>query len=400
MAEAENFYDVGGRKFDNNESSKPKSRPKGNGGGDKDQGEKNDEGLRASQGGVEEKASNGLMFVDIIVAGRGLNALVDTGASDLFMSEEMAKELGLKIEKDSGRIKTVNSESIPITGMAKGVKIKLGQWTGKATIKVIPLDDYDFVVGLNLLDRLNADIHPSENYMTIFVSNQRYMGEISKEVERLLKSFQDVMPVELPKRLPPKKEVDHKIELLPNAELPVRALYQMAPPELEELRKPSKAPFGAPVLFQKKHDGSLRMCIDYRALNKITLKNRYPITLIAYLFDQLGNARWFTKLDLRSGYHQVRVAEGDEPKTACVTRYESFEFLVMPFGLTNAPATFCTLMNKVLQPFLDRFVVVYLDDLVVYSKTLEEHVGHLGEVFQTLRENELYVKREKCSFAK
>ncbi|KAG8474539.1 hypothetical protein CXB51_031372 [Gossypium anomalum] len=142
------------------------------------------------------------------------------------------------------------------------------------------------------------------------------------------------------------------------------------------------------------------MCIDYRALNKITIKNRYPIPLIADLFDQLGNARWFTKLDLRSGYHQVRVAEGDEPKTACVTRYGSFEFLVMPFRLTNAPATFYTLMNKVLQPFLDHFVVVYPDDIVVYSKTLEEHVGHLGEVFQTLRENKLYVKREKCSFAK
>ncbi|KAK5833777.1 hypothetical protein PVK06_017635 [Gossypium arboreum] len=185
----------------------------------------------------------------------------------------------------------------------------------------------------------------------------------------------------------------------------------MAPPKLEELRKqlielldvgfirPSKAQFGAPVLFQKKHDGSLRMCIDYRALNKITIKNRYPIPLIADLFDQLGNTRWFTKLDLRSGYHQVRIAEGDEPKTACATRYGSFEFLVMPFGLTNTPTIFCTLMNKVLQPFLDRFVVVYLDDIVVYSKTLEEHVGHLGEVFQTLRENELYVKKEKCSFA-
>ncbi|KAK5785550.1 hypothetical protein PVK06_040146 [Gossypium arboreum] len=504
MAKAESFYDFGGRKFDNNDSSKPKSRPKDNGGGNNDQREKNDEGPKSSQGkpwdrkgpmkcflcqgphrmsvcpkkaafhameareeveddtkslnsilgGVEEKSSNGLIFVDIIVAGRRLNALVDTGASDLFMSKEMAKELGLKIEEDSGRIKTVNSESIPITGVAKGVELKLGEWTGKATIKVIPLDDYNFVVGLSLLDRLNVDIHPSENYMTISDANQRYMvrmkrkgsmegktlsaiqfakgvrrNEVSylstlrdnmgdkfevkipKEVERLLKSFQDVMPIELPKRLPPKREVDHKIELLPNTEPPARAPYRMAPSELEELWKqliellddgfirPSKASFDAPVLFQKKHDGSLRMCIDYRALNKITIKNRYPIPLIADLFDQLSSARWFTKLDLRSGYHQVRIAEGDEPKTACVTRYGFFEFLVMPFGLTNAPATFCTLMNKVLQPFLDRFVVVYLDDIVVYSKTLEEHVGHLGEVFQTLRENKLYVKKEKCSFA-
>ncbi|RVW79075.1 Transposon Tf2-12 polyprotein [Vitis vinifera] len=164
---------------------------------------------------------------------------------------------------------------------------------------------------------------------------------------------------------------------------------RMALPELEELRRqlkelldarfiqPSKAPYGAPVLFQKKHDGSLRMCIDYRALNKVMVKNKYPIPLIADLFDQLGKARYFTKLDLRSGYYQVRIAEGDEPKTTCVTRYGSYEFLVMPFGLTNALATFCTLMSKIFHPYLDKFVV-----------------------FKILRQNELYVKKEKCSFAK
>ena len=122
--------------------------------------------------------------------------------------------------------------------------------------------------------------------------------------------------------------------------------------------RPSKAPFGAPILFQRKHDGSLRLCIDYRALNKLTVKNKYPIPLIADLFDQLGEARWFTKLDLRSGYYQVRIAEGDGPKIACVMHYSSYEFLVMPFGLTNAPTNFCTLMDKVLQPFLDHFMVV------------------------------------------
>ncbi|RVW63223.1 Transposon Tf2-2 polyprotein [Vitis vinifera] len=142
------------------------------------------------------------------------------------------------------------------------------------------------------------------------------------------------------------------------------------------------------------------MCIDYRALNKVTVKNKYPIPLIADLFDQLGRVRYFTKLDLRSSYYQVRIAEGDEPKTTCVTRYGSYEFLVMPFGLTNAPATFCTLMNKIFHPYLDKFVVVYLDDIVIYSNTLKEHVEHLRKVFKILRQNELYVKKEKCSFAK
>nr|CAD1838500.1 unnamed protein product [Ananas comosus var. bracteatus] len=143
----------------------------------------------------------------------------------------------------------------------------------------------------------------------------------------------------------------------------------------------------------------LRLCVDYRALNKATIKNKYPIPLIADLFDQLGKARYFSKLDLRSGYWQVRIAEGDEAKTTCVTRYGAFEFLVMPFGLTNAPATFCTLMNNLFHDHLDKFVVIYLDDIVVYSKTLEEHVEHLRIVFQTLKEHSLYVKKEKCYFA-
>ena len=156
--------------------------------------------------------------------------------------------------------------------------------------------------------------------------------------------------------------------------------------------QPSRAPFGAPVLFQKKHDGSLRMCVDYRALNKVTIKNKYLIPLAVELFDRLAKARYFTKLNLGSGYWQVRIAEGDEAKTTCVTRYGSYEFLVMPFGLTNAPATFCNLMNDVLFDYLDAFVVVYLDDIVVYNQTLKEHEMHLKKVFQRLREHKLYVK--------
>ena len=141
------------------------------------------------------------------------------------------------------------------------------------------------------------------------------------------------------------------------------------------------------------------MCVDYRALNKVTIKNKYLIPLAAKLFNRLSKAKYFTKLDLRSGYWQVRAAEGDKAKTTCVTRYGSFEFLVMPFGFTNAPATFCNLMNDVLFDFLDSFVVVYLDDIVIYNPTLEDHVVHLEMMFNRLRQNQLYVKREKCEFA-
>ncbi|OMO77547.1 reverse transcriptase [Corchorus capsularis] len=336
----------------------------------------------------KRRRKKGLMFVDIEVADHKVNALVDTGASDLFVSEGGAKKLGLKVDKGQGWIKTMNSKEVPTMGVAQGLELKLGAWSGKDNIEVIPLDDYDFVVGLDFLDRINALLVPFADCICILdPRSQCIVPAMEKEQAPL------------------------EIELVPNAQPPAKAPYRMAPPEFEELRKqlkelidagfihPSKAPYGAPVLFQKKHDGSLRLCIDYRALNKLTVKNKYPIPLIVDLFDQLGDARLFTKLDLRSGYYQVRIAEGDESKTACVTRYGSYEFLVMPFGLTNAPVTFCTLMNKVLHPFLDRFVVVYLDDIVVYSRTLEEHVEHLKQVFEVLRAHELYVKKEKCSFA-
>ncbi|KAL0555982.1 hypothetical protein IC582_004485 [Cucumis melo] len=201
---------------------------------------------------------------------------------------------------------------------------------------------------------------------------------------RVLEKYGDVMPDSLPKSLPPRRMIDHEIELVPGTKPPAKNSYRMAPPELAELWKqldellnagfirPAKAPYRAPVLFQKKKDGSLRLCIDYRVLNKHTVRNKYPLPIITDLFDRLHGAKYFSKLDLRSGYYQVRIAEGDEPKTTCVTRYGAFEFLIMSFGLTNAPANFCTLMNQVFHEYLDKFVVVYLDDIVVYSTTMEE----------------------------
>ncbi|KAL0555992.1 hypothetical protein IC582_004495 [Cucumis melo] len=227
---------------------------------------------------------------------------------------------------------------------------------------------------------------------------------------RVLEKYRDVMPDSLPKSLPPRRMIDHEIKLVPRAKPPVKNSYRMAPPELAELWKqldellnagfirPTKVPYGALVLFQKKKDGSLRLCIDYRVLNKLTVRNKYPLPIITNLFDRLHEAKYFSKLDLRSGYYQVRIAEEDEPKTTCVTRYGAFEFLVMRFGLTNAPVTFCMLMNQVFHEYLDKFVVVYLDNIVVYSTTMEEHRDHLQKVFQKLKDNQLYVKREKCSF--
>ena len=152
------------------------------------------------------------------------------------------------------------------------------------------------------------------------------------------------------------------------------------------------------MLFVKKNDGTMRMCIDYRRLNKVTIKNRYPLPRIDDLFDQLQGASHFSKIDLRSGYHQLKIRREDIPKTAFRTRYGHYEFLVLPFGLTNAPATFMDLMNRVFKPYLDKFMVVFIDDILIYSKSHMEHWEHLRIVLQTLRTHQLYAKQSKCEF--
>ena len=151
-------------------------------------------------------------------------------------------------------------------------------------------------------------------------------------------------------------------------------------------------------MFVKKKDGTMRLCIDYRQLNKITIKNKYPLPQIDDLFDQLQEASVFSKIDLRSGYHQLRIKESDVSKTAFRTRYGHYEFLVMPFRLTNALAAFIDLMNRVFHPYLDQFFIVFIDDILIYSRNVEEYAYHLRIVLQTLRDRELYAKFSKCEF--
>nr|APU93382.1 putative gag-pol polyprotein [Marshallia obovata] len=225
----------------------------------------------------------------------------------------------------------------------------------------------------------------------------------------VIREFPDVFPDDLP-GVPTEREIEFQIDLVPGAKPVARAPYRLAPAEMKELMmqlqdlldkgfiRPSISPWGAPVLFVKKKDGSMRMCIDYRELNKLTVKNKYPLPRIDDLFDQLQGASWFSKIDLRSGYHQLRVREEDVPKTAFRTRYGHYEFLVMSFGLTNAPAAFMDLMNRVCRPMLDKSVIVFIDDILIYSKSHEEHATHLREVLETLREHKLYGKFSKCAF--
>ena len=232
------------------------------------------------------------------------------------------------------------------------------------------------------------------------------------EAESLLSEFSDVFPSQLPNQLPPRRDVDHRIELTQTSPPTLRSVYRMSSTELDELKKqldelvasgfikPSKSPFGAPVLFVKKKDGSMRMCVDYRDLNRITVKNRYPLPRVDELFDRLRGAKYFSKIDLRSGYHQVRIDPDDVHKTAFRTRYGHYEFLVLPFGLTNAPATFMHLMQSIFGPHLDSFVIVFLDDILIFSKTLQEHRKHVRIVLELLRNNKLYAKKSKCEFFK
>ena len=225
----------------------------------------------------------------------------------------------------------------------------------------------------------------------------------------VIREFPDVFLEELP-GVPPKREVDLSIEVVEGTTPISRAPYRLAPTELKELKtqlqelldkgfiRPSVSPWGAPVLFVKKKDGTLRMCVNYRQINKVTVKNKYPLPRIEDLFYQLKGVGVISKIDLRSGYYQLRVKEVYVPKIAFRTRYGHYEFLVMPFGLTNAPTTFMDFMNRVFHPYLDYFVVAFINDILVYSKDTQEHEHHLRIVLQTLRENKLFAKLSKCDF--
>ena len=246
-----------------------------------------------------------------------------------------------------------------------------------------------------------------ETFLVVILDSKR--GQVDVEKIPVVREFPDVFPEELP-GIPLEREVDLAIEIVPGTVPMSKAPYRMAPIELKVLKtqlqelldkgfiQPNVSPWGAPVLFVKKKYSTLRMCIDYRKINKVTVKNKYPLLRIEDLFYQLKGDGVFSKIDLQSGYYQVRVKEVDVPKTAFRTRYGHYEFLVMPFGLTNALTSFMDLMNSVFRPYVDQFVVIFIDDILVYSRDEQEHEQHLKIVLQTLREKKLYAKLSKCDF--
>ena len=377
-------------------------------------------------------------------------ALVDPRATHSFISVPFTERHQIESQPIDGRmvVSVPNGDTMISERIVLGSRLVIQNKDFPADLIMLGIHDFDIVLGMDWLSKHRAtldcykkevrlvrleepsvifwgirrEIAPSLiNAMTAskmlrkgcqgylaFVVDRRQEGTRLEDI-LIVKEFPDVFPDDI-SSLPPDREVEFTIYLIPGTEPISIPPYRMSPAELRELKaqleellskgfiQPSISPWGAPVLFVKKKYGNLRLCIDYRQLNRVTIRNQYPLPRIDELFDQLQGSRAYSKIDLRSGYHQLRVQENDVSKTAFRTRYGHYELLVMPFGLTNAPTAFMDLMNRVFSPYLDKFVIVFIEDILVYSGSPEEHEEHLRIVLQILRKRQLYSKFSKCQF--
>ncbi|GJT19676.1 putative reverse transcriptase domain-containing protein [Tanacetum coccineum] len=356
--------------------------------------------------------------------------LFDSGADFSFISTEFAPLLNVVpcLVNPGYAIEIADGKSVEVDRVIRDCKLELGN--SLFTIDLIQLGhgSFDVIVGMDWLSKNKVVIVCHKKVVEIPIDEGgilRVHGERVWKADKALmnvnvdepmisdipvvRGFTDVFPEDL-SGLPSQRQVEFRIDLVSGVTSIAKSPYRLAPSEMQELSgqlqklqdkgfiRPSHSPWGASVLFVKKKDGSFCMCIDYRELNKITIKNRYPLPRIDDLFDQLQGAYYFSKIDLRSGYHQLHMHEDDIPKTAFITRYGHFEFKVMPFGLTNAPAFFMNLMNRVCKQYLDKFFIVFINDILIYSKMKEEHKVHLKLMLELLRKVKLYAKFSKCEF--
>ncbi|KAI3673781.1 hypothetical protein L6452_39911 [Arctium lappa] len=406
---------------------------------------------RAFQMTTEEaKASTDVVSGTFLLNSVPTRVLFDSGASFSFVSSLFCPKLSMPTTSldEALVVELADGDQVVVRSILRNCKLEIEGREFPIDLMPMVIGGFDVVVGMDWLSTNHAEILcakkliriPDSDGRAVTVFGERRKGEVAiismvkarkclvkgcpsflayvidaklekktlEDVE-VVREFSDVFPDDLP-GLPPDRQVEFKIDLTPGAAPIARAPYRLAPSEMKEMMsqlqdllekgfvRPSSSPWGAPVLFVKKKDGTMRMCIDYRELNKVTVKNKYPLPRIDDLFDQLQGAGCFSKIDLRSGYHQVKVKEEDIPKTAFRTRYGHYEFLVMPFGLTNAPAVFMDLMNRVCRPFLDESVIVFIDDILIYSRDEVDHARHLRDVLEILMREKLYAKFSKCEF--
>ena len=382
--------------------------------------------------------------------------LLDTGATTEFIDEEYAKGAELTTRGSTAWIKLADGTIAQAKGGTGVIRFELESRGGRvatyrSSFQVTKLSGYSAILGMSWFrqarprliwegdDRVWVEVEQrgkrrctlviqgrSELMANVTVTRKEIVKEEEKKreetprtqqqqeiYERLIKEYSDVFPKELPEGLPPKREgLEHEIKLKDHTKTPYRRPYKSGPAELEALKKilddmlkkgfiqRSQSRYGAPVLLTPKKDGGTRMVVDYREINKITVKNGYPLPAVDELFPIVQGAKVFSKIDLHSGYYQIRIAEKDREKTAFVTRYGSYEFLVLPMGLCNSPGTFMELMNWVFEKQLDKYVIVFLDDVLIFSKTEEEHEQHMKGVLQILRDNKLYAKMSKCDLVR
>ncbi|KAL0540685.1 hypothetical protein IC582_020695 [Cucumis melo] len=340
----------------------------------------------------------GTMKVRGKLLGEEVIILIDCGATHNFVSEKLVKKLILPIKETSHYGVILGSgAAVQGKGICEKLEVQLNGWKIVEDFLPIELGGVDVILGMQWL-AVEGD--------ECCLLNTEGKGLISS----VIKQFQDVF--EWPKKLPPRREIEHHIHMKEGTNpINVRP-YRYGFHQKEEMEKliqemlnsgvirPSINPYSSPMLLVKKKDGSWRFCVDYRAVNNATIPDKFPIPVVEELFDELCGATLFSKINLKSGYHQIRMADEDVEKTAFRTHEGHYVFLVMPFGLTNAPTTFQALMNTIFKPFLRKFVLVFFDDILVYSRNEEEHALHLRKVLVVLRQHELYANQKKCHFAK
>eukprot|EP00253_Pinus_taeda_P016125 PITA_16125 len=363
-----------------------------------------------------ERKRHEIFHIRVISKHQKIDTLFYSGSQVNLISEAIIKKVGLLTtpHKKPYLLGWLSDKAqLQVTRQCKLKFSFVSTFVDEVELDIIPLDICGIVLGSPYLYDRKAIFYRAEKKYLLVKDGIKYFGCDAKQqadLEKVVSEY-DILFQEC-KGLPPKKEIVHDINFQQDAPLPNIGMYRLPALENVEIKKqvqelldkgfirPSTSPCGSPIILVRKKYGSWRTCIDYRALNKITIKNRYPLPHIDDLLDQLKEAIYFSKLDLHSGYHQVRVAEQYAWKTAFKTKQGLYEWLVMPFGLTNAPATFMRIMNDVLRPFLDDFDIVYLDDILIFNKTWEEHLKHVKPTLDVLKREKLYVKLSKCGFGK